>query len=165
MSTPTTGQRRDVRRLLGWIFVAPPPSKPPGRAHVTIVLVAFVVWCSVTALSWGATPTLPTLAFFCGLLAAALSVLGSLASYRRWKGDRPGWMLRLASGLLSAGFLVLLLANMVLTGLQTGQWGWLWWAAFVLGLTTVVLVAGHYYGQDDLPEPEGDPSAGRGPRN
>jgi len=132
---------------------------------VTIVLAAFVVWCSVTALSLGATPTLLTLAFFCGLLAAVLSMLGSLASYHRWKGDRPGWLLRLASGLLSVGFLVLLLANMVLTGLQTGQWGWLWWAAIVLSLTAVVLVAGYYYGPNDRPGPEGDPSAGRGSRN
>lgn len=164
MSTPTTGHRRDVRRLLGWMFVGTQPSKPPGRVRVTIVLVAFVVWCSAT-LSWGATPTLLTLAFFCGLLAAVLSVLGSLASYHRWKGDRPGWMLRLSSGLLSVGFLVLLLANMVLTGLQTGQWGWLWWTAFVLTLTTVVLVAGHYYGPNGRPDPEGGTSTRRGPSN
>ena len=132
---------------------------------MAIVLVAFAVWCSVTALSWGATPALLTLAFFCGLLAAVLSMLGGLASYHRWKGDRPGWLLRLASGLLSAGFLALFLAHMVLTGLQTGQWGWLWWAAIVLSLTAVVSVAGHYYGPNDRPGPEGDPSAGRGPRN
>ena len=147
------------------MFVGPSPAKPPGRARVAIVLVAFAVWCSVTALSWGATPALLTLAFFCGLLAAVLSTLGGLASYHRWRGGRPGWLLRLASGLLSAGFLALFLAHMVLTGLQTGQWGWLWWAAIVLSLTTVVLVAGHYYGPNDQLGPEGDPSAGRGPRN
>ena len=147
------------------MFVGAPPSKPPGRARVTIVLVAFVVWCSVTALSWGATPALLTLAFFCGLLAAVLSMLGSLASYHRWKGDRPGWLLRLASGLLSAGFLALFLAHMVLTGLQTGQWGCLWWAAIVLSLTAVVLVAGHYYVPDDPPAPAVDSWAGTVPRN
>ena len=147
------------------MFVIPQPSKPPGRARVMIVVSAFVVWCSVTALSWGAKPALLDLAFFCGLLAAVLFVLGSLASYHRWKGDRPGWLLRLASGLLSWGFLVLLLTNMVLMGLQTGQWGWLWWAAIVLSLTAVVLVAGHYYGPNDRLGPEGDPSAGHGPRN
>jgi len=147
------------------MFVGAPPSKPPGRTRVTIVLAAFVVWCSVTALSWGATPALLTLAFFCGLLAAALSMLEGLASYHRWKGDRLGWLLRLASGLLSAGFLALLLAHMVLTGLQTGQWGWVWWAAIVLSLTAVVLVSEHYYGPNDRPGPEGVPSAGRGPRN
>jgi peptidoglycan/LPS O-acetylase OafA/YrhL len=156
--------RGTVGRLLRQI-VEPPPTKPPGTARVTIVLVAFVVWCSVTALSWGATPALLTLAFFCGLLAAVLSMLGGLASYHRWKGDRPGWLLRLASGLLSAGFLVLLPAHMVLTGPQTGQWGWVWSAAIVLSLTAVVLVAGHYFGPNDRPGPEGDPSAGRGPRN
>ena len=151
MSAPNTGQRRDVRGLLSMMFVGRAPSKPPGRIRVALVLVAFVVWCSVTVLSWGATPALLTLAFFCGLLTAVLSVLGGLASHHRWKGDRPGWLLRLASGLLSGGFLILLLAHMVLMGLQTGQWGWLWWAAFVLGLTSVVIVAGHYYGPDDEP--------------
>ncbi len=90
MSAPNTGQRRDTRGLLGKMFVVPSPSKPPGRVRVTIVLVAFVVWCSATALSWGAEPTLLTLAFFCGMLAAVLSMLGSLASYHRWKGERYG---------------------------------------------------------------------------
>ena len=143
------------------MFVGAPPSKPPGRTSVAIVLAAFVVWCSATALSWGATPALLTLAFFCGLLAAVLSNLGGVASYHRWKGDSPGRLLRLASGLLSAGFLALFLAHLVLTGLQTGQWGWLWWAAIVLSLTAVVFVAGHYYGPNDRL----DPSAGRGPDN
>lgn len=148
---------------MGRMFVGPLPRKPPGKARVSIVLAAFVVWCSVTALSWGATPTLLTLSFFCGLLAAVLSVLGGLASYHRWKGDRPGWLLRLASGLLSGGFLALLLAHMVLTGLQTGQWGWLWWAAVVLALTVVVAVAGHYYGPEDGAHPEDGSPGGRHP--
>jgi peptidoglycan/LPS O-acetylase OafA/YrhL len=165
MSAPNTEQRRDARGLLGKMFVGPSPSKPPGRVRVTIVLVAFVVWCSATALSWGGTPTLLTLAIFCGMLAAVLSMLGSLASYHRWKGERPGWLLRLASGMLSGGFLILLLAHMVLMGLQTGQWGWLWWAAVVLGLTSVVIVAGYYYGPDDPSESDGNPSARHGPGN
>ncbi len=145
------------------MFVGRVSSKPPGRIRVALVLAAFVVWCSVTVLSWGATPPLLDLAFFCGLLAAVLSVLGGLASHHRWKGGRPGWLLRLASGLLSAGFLALLLAHMVLMGLQTGQWGWLWWAAIVVSLTAVVLVAGHYYGPNDRPGPQDDPSPGHGP--
>ena len=145
------------------MFVGRAPSKPPSRISVALVLVAFVVWCSVTVLSWGTTPPLLDLAFFCGLLAAVLSVLGGLASYHRWKGGRPGWLLRLASGLLSAGFLALLLAHMVLTGLQTGQWGWLWWAAIVFTLTVVVLVAGHYYGPEDDSHPGDARPEGRDP--
>jgi hypothetical protein len=54
-----------------------------------------------------------------------LSLLGDLASHHRWKGESPGWLPRLASSLLLAGFLVLLPAHMVLTGLQTGRWGML----------------------------------------
>jgi len=32
----------------------------------------------------------------------------------------------------------------------TGQWGWVWWSAFVLGLGIIVVsVATHYYGPND----------------
>ena len=100
-----------------------------------------------------------TLAFLVLWMSVVSGRLGNLASYHRWRGDRPGWMLRLASGLLSGGFLVLLLAHFV----QNEEWGWLWWTAFVLTLTTVVSVAGYFYGTDDGPDPEGGTSAGRGP--
>ena len=126
-------------------------------------LSVFVAWCSLTALSWGAMPPLLTLAMFVLLLGAVSRTLGNLALYHRWGGGRPGALLRLASGLLSGGFLVLLLAQVVQMGLQTGQWGWFWWTVCVLALSTVVAVAGHYYGQDEGPYPEDGPPAGRNP--
>jgi hypothetical protein len=125
-------------------------------------LSVFVAWCSLTALSWGTMPLLLTLAMFVLLLGAVLRTLGNLALYHRWKGDRPGELLRLASGLLSGGFLVLLLAEMVRMGLQTGQWGWFWWTVCVLALSTAIAVAGHFYGQDEA-QPEDGPPAGRHP--
>jgi len=133
------------------MFDGRPPIKPPGRVHVALVLLGFVAFCVITAVTWGAMPPLLTLAFFGLWLSVILGRLGNLASYHCWKGDRPGELLRLVSGLFSGGFLALLLAQLVLTGLQTGQWGWLWWAAFVNALTLVVLVAGRLYGADDGP--------------
>lgn len=141
------------------MLVGSPPSKPPGRVHLALDLSVFVAWCSLTALSWGAIHLLLTLAMFVLLLGAVLRTLGNLALYHRWGGGRPGGLLRLASGLLSGGFLVLLLAQVV----QTGQWVWFWWTVCVLALSTVVAVAGLYYGQDEEPHPEVGPPAGRNP--
>ena len=45
----------------------------------------------------------------------------------------------------------------------TGQWGWPWRAVFGLALGAVVLVAGYFYGPDEGPDPEGNPSSDRGP--
>ncbi|HZA44143.1 MAG TPA: hypothetical protein VE568_02400 [Rubrobacter sp.] len=162
MSAPPTGWRGDARRL-GRMLVGPPPSKPPGRVHMALDLSVFVAWCSLTALSWGAMPPLLTLAMFVLLLGAVLRTLGNLVLYHRWGGGRPGELLRLASGLLSGGFLGLLIAHVVQMGLQTGQWGWFWWTGCVLALSTVVAVAGHYYGHGEGPHPEDGPSAGRNP--
>ena len=78
-------------------------------------------------------------------------------------GDRPGGLLRLASGLLSGGFLALLLAHIVRMGMQTGQWGWFWWTVCVLALTIAVAVAGHFYGPGDGSRPEDGSPAGRHP--
>lgn len=162
MSATPTGWRGDARRRLGWMFVGRPPSKPPGRVLMALDLSVFVAWCSLTALSWGTMPLLLTLAMFVLLLGAVLGTLGNLALYHRWGGGRPGELLRLASGLLSGGFLVLLLAEMVRMGLQTGQWGWFWWTVCVLTLSTAVAVAGHFYGQDEAQSEDGPP-AGRNP--
>lgn len=57
------------------------------------------------------------------------------------------------SGLSSMGFVALLVAHFALTG----QWGWLWWTAFVLAIAGAV--AGWSHGPDDRPR------AGRGPSN
>lgn len=145
------------------MLVGRPPSKPPNRVYVVLDLSVFVAWCSFTALSWGALPLLLTLAMFVLVLGAVLRTLGNLALYHRWGGGRPGELLRLASGLLSGGFLVLLLAHMVRMGLQTGQWGWLWWTVCVLALSIVVAAAGHFYGGDDDPRPEDGSPTGRNP--
>lgn len=165
MSTPPTGQRRDARLLLGRMFVGRPPSKPPGRVHLALDLLVFVAWCSLTALLWGAMPPLLTLAMFVLFLGAVLRTFGNLALYHRWGGDRPGGLLRLASGLLSGGFLALLLAHIVRMGMQTGQWGWFWWTVCVLALTIAVAVAGHFYGPGDGSRPEDGSPAGRHPSN
>ena len=138
------------------MFVGRRPGKPPGRIRVASVLLAFVVWCFSVAFAWGTMPPLLTLAFFSLLVGAVMGTLGDLASYHRWRGDRPGDFLRLGSGLLSGSFVVLLLAHLVLTG----QRAWLWWAAFVLVLSTAVVVAGHYYGTDEGPFPEDGPPEG-----
>jgi hypothetical protein len=63
-----------------------------------------------------------------------------------------------------AAFLVglgLLVAEMALTG----SWGWVWWSAFVLSLSIVVGVDGHYYGPDDGPHPEDVYPKGHNPNN
>ena len=139
------------------MFVGHPPRKPPGRVDMALVLLGFVVWCFITAFAWGAMPPLLTLAFFALWLSVILGRLGSLASYHRWRGDRPGGLLRLGSSLAASGFMALLLAHFVVAG----QWGWLWWALIVNALVTVVLVAGHYYGPEAEPHPEDAPPEGR----
>ncbi len=161
MSTPTTGQRRDAQGLLRWMFVGRPPKKPPGRVGLALTLLGFPVWCSVMILTWGAMPPLLVLAFFGFGLGGVMATLASLASYHRWRGERPGELLRLVSHLPGAVGLALVLAHIVLNE----QWGWLWWSAFFLGLTVVVCVAGYYYGPNDPPESQGGTSAGRGPGN
>lgn len=143
------------------MFVGRPPNKPPGRVDMALVLLGFVACCVITAFTWGAMPPLLTLASFGLWLSVVLGRLGNLAFYHRWRGARPGELLRLGSTLSGCGFLVLLIAHFVLTG----QWGWLWWALFVLALTTVVVVAGRFYGPDDGPHPEDGSPAGRNPSN
>ena len=86
-------------------------------------LSVFVAWCSLTVLTWGAMPMLLTLAMFVLFLGAVFRTLGNLAVYHRWRGDLPGELLSLASGLLSGGFLVLLLAHVVRTGRRRGSGG------------------------------------------
>jgi hypothetical protein len=159
MSTPTT-ERQDFRGLLGWMFVGRPPDKPPGRVGLALVLLGFPVWCFI-ALTWWAINPLLTVATFFVFLSGVLGTLGRLASYHRWRGDRPGELLRLSSGLAGTVWLALVLAHIALNG----QWGWLWWASFVVGLTTVVVVAGYYYGPNGGSDAEGTSSAGRGPSN
>ena len=156
-----TGQRRSARGLLRWMFVGRPPKKPPGRVGLALTLVGFPVWCSVMLLTWGATPPLLTLAVLGMGLGGVMATLASLASYHRWRGERSGELLRLASNLPGAVGLALFLAHFVLNE----EWGWLWWSAFVLGLTVVVGVAGYYYGPDEPTESEGGTSAGHGPGN
>ncbi len=158
--TPT-GRRGNARGLLRRIFVGRPPSKPPGRVNLALTLLGFPVWCSVMVLTWGAMPPLVTFAVLGMGLGGVLGTLGSLASYHRWRGERPGELLRVGSGLSGVGFVALLVAHIV----QNGQWGWFWWTAFFLTLATVVSVAGHLYGPDDRPDSEGGTSAGRGPDN
>ncbi len=106
-------------------------------------------------------PPFLALAFFGFGLGGVMATLASLAEYHRWRGGRPGELLRLASHLPGAVGLALVLAHIVLNE----QWGWLWWSAFVLGLTVVVGVAGYYYGPDEPPGSEGGTSAGHGTRN
>ena len=142
----------DVRRA--------PAQEAPGKVHLALTLLGFPVWCSVMILTWGAMPPLLALAFFGFGLGGVMATLASLASYHRWRGERPGELLLLASHLPGAVGLALVLAHIVLNE----QWGWLWWSAFVVGLTVVVGVAG-YYGPDEPTESEGGASAGRGPGN
>ena len=143
------------------MFVGRPPKKPPGRANLALTLLGFPVWCAVMVLTWGAIPPLLTLAVLGMGLGGVMATLASLASYHRWRGGRPGELLRLASHLPPTVGLALLLGHIVLSGM----WGWLCWTAFVLGLTVVVGVAGYYYGPDESPESEGGTSAGRGTSN
>jgi hypothetical protein len=109
-------------------------------------------------LTWGAIPPLLTLAFLSMGLGGLMATLASLAEYHRWRGERPGELLRMASHLPPTVSLALFLAHFALNE----EWGWIWWSAFVLGLT-VVGVAGYYYGPDEPPESEGGASAGHGP--
>ena len=161
MSVAPPGQEKNVRGLLRRMFVRRPPKKPPGRVNLALTLLGFPVWSSVMLLTWGAIPPLLTLAVLGMGLGGVMATLASLASYHRWRGERPGELLRLASHLPGAAGLALVLAHFV----RNEEWGWLWWSAFVVGLTVVVGVAGYYYGPDEPPESEGDPSAGRGPSN
>lgn len=161
MSTPTTGQQRNAQGLLRRMFVGRPPKKPPGRVGLALTLLGFPVWSSVMLLTWGAIPPLLTLAFLSMGLGGVMATLASLASYHRWRGERRGELLRMASHLPTTVSLVLFLAHFKLNE----EWGWIWWTAFVLGLTVVVGVAGYYYGPDEPPESEGGASAGRGPGN
>ncbi len=156
--TPT-GQRRSARGLLRRMFVGRPPKKPPGRVGLALTLLGFPVWCSVMLLTWGAMPPLLALAFLGMGLGGVMATLASLAEYHCWRGGRPGELLRLASHLPPTVGLALVLAHFAMNE----EWGWIWWTAFVLGLTAVVGVAGYYYGPDDPPESEDGTSAGRGP--
>jgi hypothetical protein len=141
------------------MFLGRPPKKPPGRVGLALTLLGFPVWSSVMLLTWGAIPPLLTLALLGMGLGGVMATLASLAEYHRWRGGRPGELLRLASHLPPTISLVLFLAHFALNE----EWGWIWWSAFVLGLTVVVGVAGYYYGPDEPPESEGGASAGHGP--
>jgi peptidoglycan/LPS O-acetylase OafA/YrhL len=104
-------------------------------------------------------PPLLTLAIFGVWLSALLGRLGNLASYHRWRGDRPGELLRVGSGLSGVGFLALLLAHFVLTG----QWGWFWWTVIVLMGTILVMAALRSTNSYDGPHSEDGSRAGRNP--
>jgi hypothetical protein len=160
MNAPSTGQRSDARRLLRRI-VGPPPKKAPGKVASTLFLLVFVVGISATALSWLEDPSLIDLSLACSIVGGLLSVFGNLAAHHRWRGELAGDLVRLGGMMMFFVAFGLLMTEMVLTG----QWEWVWWSAFVLGLLTVVFVAGHYYGPNDRPDPEDGTSARRGPSN
>jgi hypothetical protein len=56
MSVPSTDQQANARRWLRWMFVGRQSNKPPGKVDVTLTLLGFVVWCSITAFTWGRCP-------------------------------------------------------------------------------------------------------------
>lgn len=106
-------------------------------------------------------PHLVTLTFICVGLSSVLGTLGSLALYHRWRGDRPGELLHLASSMSGAVSVAVFFAHLVLNG----QWGGVWWTVIVLTLATTVLVAGRFYGQDGGSHPEHGPPQRRNPGN
>lgn len=160
MGAPPTGQRRGARRLLRRT-VGLPPKKAPGRASSAIFLVVFVVGIFASALSWREGPSLLDLSVACAIVGGLLSMLGNLAAYHRWRGELTGDLARLGGMVMFFVGFGLLVAEMALTG----RWGWIWWSAFALGLSTVVVVAGHYYGPNDRSGSENAPSERRGPSN
>ncbi len=112
------------------------------------------------ALSWRGGPSLSDLAIACVMVGSLLFGPGNAAAYhhRRW-GQLAGDLMRLGGMVVFFVGLGLLIAEMALPG------SWVWWSAFVLGLTTVVAVAGHFYGPQDEPRPEDAPPEGRNPSN
>lgn len=160
MSALPTGQRRGARGLLRRI-VGPPPKKAPGKASSAIFLVVFVVGVFASALSWREDPSLMDLSIACVIVGSLLSVLGNLAAYHSWRGELTGDLVRLGGMVMFFVGFGLLMLEMALTG----RWGWIWWSAFALGLLTVVVVVGHYYGPNDRSGSENAPPEGRGPSN
>jgi hypothetical protein len=82
-------------------------------------------------------------------------------AHRLWGRELTRDLVRLGGMALAFVGLGLFIAEMALTE----AWGWVWWSAFVLGLTSVVLVAGHYYGPEAEARSEAANPEGRDPIN
>ncbi len=160
MSAIPTGRRSDARLLLRRI-VGRPPEKPHGKVSSAIFLVVFVVGFSAAALSWWDDLSLSDLSIACVMVGIFLYAPANPAAYRLWWGEITWDLVRLGGMTLFYVGLGLLIAHMALTG----EWGWVWWSAFVLTLCIVVAVAGHYYGPEDDPHPEDGPPEERDPSN